>query len=374
MRIKNVLWVPAAALLGCALGAKADPGAALRALGESAASLGLSVPVAPPPAAGAPADDLQLEAGQVTFEYPEMVDRMEKLGRTVIGRGKKKRRTGDTGVTAGDRVERGEISYIVIHASGGAGGCSGSVSQLLGHSTAAHFIVCRDGRITRMVDIANIARHVKNEEIDRASVGIETESGYMKAPIFRPGDWDPANYWRMYASLAWLIRAVAKEANVPRDRDHIVTHEWADSADRFKPGVNIDRHVDPGPYFDNGRYPAFDAQFAGEAVTPREYLMRLVNDDVPPVITLAPDKHVAVRDPKSLGLAHIVIWTLNAQGKQEAKQFEWSAPLDGMPPPAMMLDLPQTPGSYRIVARDLVGNTTSSMLKVEGEMAALAFR
>lgn len=319
------------------------------------------LPPPPPPAQGKAID---IEQERVNFEYADIVDRFEALRRTVVRgkNGKKRSVTIPNGVTDADRVSRGEIKKIVLHASGGAGSCDGSVSHLLRARTAAHFIVCRDGRVTRMVKIEDTGNHVRNTAVDRESVGIETESGHPRPPHFRAGDWAPASYWRMYASLAWLVRAVAKEANVPRDRAHIITHE---EADRGIPGA----HADPGPFFESRSYPEFDARFPGQGVTPREYLMRLVLDDTPPQITpvLTPgtaDRY-EVKDTESLGLSHIRIWTLDAQGKPETLVWEWFAPTAGLPPATFAVPAPQAPGAYRLVARDLVGNTTAGRFEVE---------
>lgn len=349
--------------------AHADPhGEMRRALSENARAFGVEsgaavpflVSVSTPPAAElTPAD------GQINFEYAEMVDRMEKMSRTVIGRNKKKRRI-DTGVTPADRVEAGAVRYVVLHASGGAtgkpGACEGSVSWLLRQKTAAHFMVCRDGRVIRMVKIENIANHVKNSAVDAASVGIETESGQPdNANPFILSDWDPRAYWRMYASMAWLIRAIAKETGLPRDRAHVITHEEADR------GL-ARAHVDPGPFFENGRFPEFDARFPGEAVTPREFLMRLVGDEAGPQLMMVAASgevdEVEVKDTNTLGLAHIRVWRQDAAGKVADLMHEWSAPVAGMPPVSLRVPVPLAPGVYRFVARDLVGNTSAAHVKV----------
>jgi hypothetical protein len=321
------------------------------------------VELAPPLPRPAPPQELEVEEGQVNFEYAEMVDRIESLRRTVVrGRGRRRRRVDvPTGVTPADRVEDGAVKKIVIHASGGAGSCDGSVSHLLNAKTAAHFIVCRDGRVTRMVRIENIANHVKNDAVDRESVGIETESGHPKAPYFRNGDWSPERYWKMYASLAWLIRAVSKEAGVPRDRASVITHEEADRGIRGA-------HTDPGPPFDAGAQPAFEGRFPGQNVTPREFLMRLVTDDAPPKLLRRAvpggGDGVEVKDAESLGLAHIRVWRLDEAGKPKTKVDEWFAPQAGLPPTARLVPAPTEPGAYRIVARDLVGNTSAAVLNV----------
>ena len=360
----------AAPLLGLAASARAHggPANALESLQLEAAALGIDFsklqPEAPPASPVKPASaELEQEEGQVNFEYADIVDRFEALRRTVVRGKKKKKRVIDvpTGVTDADRVERGEIKKIVVHASGGAGACDGSVSHLLNARTAAHFIVCRDGRVTRMVKIEDIGNHVKNTAVDRESVGIETESGHPRVPFFRVDDWSPDHYWRMYASLAWLIRAVAKEANVPRSRAAIITHE---EADKGLPRA----HVDPGPFFDGGYYPAFIARFPGEVVTPREYLMRLVLDDLPPQIwsVSAPggQDQVEVKDTNSLGLSHIRVWRLDAAGKPSVLEHEWTAPVSGLPLVSLTVPVPAAPGAYRVVARDLVGNTSAALVRV----------
>jgi hypothetical protein len=363
--------LPAAALLLCVPAARAqgDPHENLRrALMENARAFGVESGVVIPNLIHISTprpEGLLPEDGQINFEYAEMVDRMEKMSRTVIGRNKKKRRI-ETGVTPADRVDAGQVRYIVLHASGGAtgksGSCEGSVSWLLSQKTAAHFMVCRDGRVIRMVKIENIANHVKNSGIDAASVGIETESGQPGSlNPFVQADWSPNDYWRMYASMAWLIRAIAKETDLPRDRAHVITHE---EADRGMPRA----HVDPGPIFDRGTYPEFDARFPGQAVTPREYLMRLVDDDVPPQIWMVASAgsgdQVEVRDTNALGLAHIRVWKLDAAGKPGTLIQDWSAPVSGLPPVSLKVGVPSVPGSYRVVARDLVGNTSAGLVKV----------
>lgn len=368
-RTAFALSIAALVLLARAAGAHGDPHEEmLRSLRENARAFGFE-------AAAGPTDFIHVstptpegllpEDGQINFDYAEMVDRMEGLSRTVIGRKKKKRRI-DTGVTPADRVDRGEIRYVVLHASGGATGkpraCEGSVAWLLSQKTAAHFMVCRDGRVIRMVKIENIANHVKNDVVDRASVGIETESGQPgTANPFILSDWDPRAYWRMYASMAWLVRAISKETNLPRDLAHVITHEESDR------GL-VRAHVDPGPFFENGRYPEFDGRFPGEAVTPRGFLMKLVADDVPPqlwmVAAAGAADEVEVKDTNLLGVAHVRVWRQNAAGKATDLMHEWSAPVEGMPPVSLKVPVPLAPGSYRIVARDLVGNTSGALVKV----------
>ncbi|MCM2303482.1 MAG: N-acetylmuramoyl-L-alanine amidase [Elusimicrobia bacterium] len=362
--------LPAAALLLVVQAARAQGGPhedLRRALEENARAFGVEAGAAVPDLIHISTpmpEGLLREEEQVNFDYADMVDRMEKMSRTVIGRNRKKRRV-DTGVTPADRVEAGAIKYVVLHASGGAtgkpGACEGTVSWLLSQKTAAHFMVCRDGRVIRMVRIENIANHVKNPAIDAASVGIETESGQPGPNPFVQSDWAPESYWRMYASVAWLIRAIAKETDMPRDRAHVLTHGEAD--------LGLPRaHQDPGPHFESASYPEFDARFPGQAVTPREFLMRLVADDVPPQIWMVASAglldEVEIKDTNSLGLAHVRVWRQDAAGKPTTLMQDWSAPAAGMPPVSLRFPVPPAPGVYRFVARDLVGNTSAAHVKV----------
>ena len=231
MAFRSAVLAPAAALLLCVPAARAQNAAhenLRRILLENARAFAFDTGVAVPPLVSVstpPTQTLSPEEGQVNFEYAEMVDRMETLSGSVIGRKKKRKKPPtNSGATPADRVEAGTIKHIVLHASGGATGrpdaCERTVAWLLSQKTAAHFMVCRDGRVIRMVKIEDIAVHVRNPEVRRTSVGIETEAGRPdnRRPFVR-SDWDPQAYWRMYASMAWLIRAIAKETNLPRDRE-----------------------------------------------------------------------------------------------------------------------------------------------------------
>lgn len=312
-------------------------------------SLPNAAPIAaPPPAQGRPADDDQ----KINFAYGEISDRMEKI---VLGRGRRARRA-RSGVTPADRVERGEIKYIVIHSACGA--YEKSIEYLLRRPQAAHFMVSRKGDVARMVEIKNIALHVKNRAIRDASIGIETETGFSRPPWYTEADWEPASAWRMYASLAWLIRAVAKEASMPRDEAHIIGHLDADRGIRGA-------HEDPGHYFYDKAYPAFEERFPGGGVTPRKYLMMLVNDDAPPRVersTATAGAILRVSDSQRTGMARV---TLHRLGATPPLVRQWEAPQQGLPPSQVDLTIPSQPGEYRLEAYDLVGNMTRARFLVD---------
>ncbi len=391
----------AVALLSCAVAASAhsSPNERIAGLLESG-SAALGTPMSAPLAqldepAGAPApggavsgtaeQPVETVENLVNFEYSELVSRPERL-RVTIGRGRRRRTVpANSGVIEADRVNQGQISEIVLHASLGAGACEGTVNHLLSVRQAAHFMICRNGRIYQMVEIDNIASHVRNDAVRARSVGIETESGHLPPLIrdrrgrlirkpnptdeetFWTEDWSPSNYWPMYASMATLIRAIHREARVPRDLAHIRTHEVVDSATE-DPNHRIGSHTDPGGVFDGSRghaYPEFTQRY-GATVSPYQWLMRLVNDDTPPAIlaVLSTPVRYQVRDTDNLGLAHVRLWTVDATGKAQVKVSEWLAQPGTFPDAAREVTAPSEPGRYRIVARDLVGNITGAEFTV----------
>lgn len=285
-----------------------------------------------------------------------------------------------------------KAEYIVLHSAlggDGAGGCDGPVNYLLRHTVAAHFMVCRDGEIVRMVPVTDNARHVKNGAINESSIGIETETGYGSAPYFKASDWDPRGRWRLYASLSWLIRDIARQTGIPLDRQHVITHRAADAG---IPGG----HTDPGPYFDNDFqapvfqdrrnrqyrafrgmrgyvYPEFQSRFHQDA-TPYDYLMMLLADHTPPAISVAEDvdglARILVSDqgrPADLGLYEVGVFRVVPDPEHPGEEIydekaviEWS-PADGaLPPSQARIEHHFPPGDYAVVARDMAGNVQVS--------------
>lgn len=390
-----LLWAPAALAHG-------DPhGEARRALQDGARALGLEpgstvpelVAVSTPPDGARPREE-------VRFEYPDVTKDLESLSRfvnKVVGKGKKRRVIPiriDTGVTAGDRINQKLITHVVIHASLGLAptpaelarrdrlnesgaanydSCQSSIDYLETKGSAAHFIVCRDGRVKQMAEMKDYADHVKDPEFVLKSIGIETDAGYAKPPYFHPGsgDWDPRTRWRMSVSLAKLIRMIhhATEGGVPLDDRHILTHAVVDAAYCARSGCHP--HTDPGPYFLAEPLPAFGEP--ATQTTAQGNLMRLVTDKASPrtsfILNAGGGDGFLVAD--KVGLSRIVLWklrysraeiaSLKQAGSTEPvvdKISEWSAadaPAD-MPPASRVLDTPSEPGEYEVEAQDLVGN------------------
>jgi N-acetyl-anhydromuramyl-L-alanine amidase AmpD len=337
-------------------------------LGKVFENVGLpaATPVPPaPPATGVAVDDdgtpLTPEEQRTNFAYGEVNNRLKAI---IIGHGRRRKgrrkppQVPNNGVTPADRVDDGKIRYIVIHSAMGT--CQGSIDTMTRHHAAAHFMVCADGDVTRLVDIKNITLHVKNKEINDTSVGIETETGWDGSKErFTDADWDPETRWKMYSSLAWLIRAVAGEAKVPRDEQHILGHLQVDL------GIP-DAHTDPGPLFYSKVYPAFEARYPGQNMTPQKFLMMIVKDDTPPSIVrlqTAAGGMLRVREPNQSGVATVKLYRLG--GAKPAPLRTWEAPERGLPPAHLDLPEPAEPGSYRVEAYDLVGNLTAAVFSVQ---------
>jgi N-acetyl-anhydromuramyl-L-alanine amidase AmpD len=399
MSIKNAFWIPAVALLVCAAPARAhrDPRAGLE---EMAHAFGAEAGAVSPALVVVSTSSAGRERDEVRFEYPDVTKDLENLTRfvnKVVGKGKKRKVIPiriDTGVTAGDRINQKLITHIVIHSSLGLAGnpaelarrdrlnetgagkfdsCQSSINFLETKRSAAHFIVCRDGRVKQMAEMKDYADHVKDPEFVANSIGIETDTGYAKAPFFFPGsgDWDPNTRWRMYVSLAKLIRMIHKATDgaVALDSQHIMTHAEVDSA--YCAAAGCHAHSDPGPYFISEMVPAFGG--AAAMTTARENLMRLVTDKTSPKTTFISRPRAAdgFQVVDAVGVSRIVLWKLKYSREQiqSMKQLiptepvvikvsEWAAaaaPLV-MPPGTKIMDVPVEPGEYQVEAQDLVGN------------------
>lgn len=379
-----------------ALAHNQGPASALGSLRALAGELGVSAQdadITPISGTAGPEEPVPTVETLVNYEYGEIIERLERTRRTLYrGRGRNRRAVGTVpdrtgGVTEADRISRGQVSEIILHASLGSGACEGTVNYLLRIRAAAHFMVCRNGRVYQMVDVEHVANHVKNDAVNRRSIGIETESGHVtytdaagrsrrsatEEQYFWTEDWDPKQYWIMYASIAGIIRAVAREARIPRDLAHIRTHEAADA------GI-ADAHTDPGGIFDGTRghvYPEFQQRYPGQNMSPYQWLMRLVVDDTPPsiVAVLGADGSASyrVRDTDNNGLAYVRVWRYHGTpgpSVPKTKVAEWAATPGAFPDAMREVTPPAEPGDYSIIARDLVGNITGVQIRVEGTGAA----
>lgn len=408
---KHAAAAVAAAFLTLSLGsrASADDAAAerlRRSMGDAMASLGLEAPVLAAPVAAPTAVAFSTPSGprgEVDFDFPDVTKDLEdpnSYKTRWVGRGRKKRKIPvfvETGVETANRLAEGSISEVVLHASLGqafspsdlaqrdastASGrrvydsCEASVKFLKQRAAAAHFIVCRDGRVLQMAEMKDVTKHVKDDDTNARSIGIETDTGYAdpKHPFY-PGDWDPNKRWRQSVSLAKLVRMIHKatDGRVALDDSHIKTHDEVDSV--YCRSAGCSAHTDPGPYFKNAAgggesVPAFGDP--SQTTSPWGNLMRLVGDVTPPkqVFLSAANGGDQVRVDDAVGVAKILIWRLTVPRAtiDPKKPFDAAHPValklsespalrtDAMPPATMTMDLPTAPGEYQVEARDLVGN------------------
>lgn len=381
-----------------------------RAAELSASAMGISLPQAPAAVPEVPVGVVVQSSEPVvgdersdeSYEYPDVskaLERYDSFKRVSVGKGKHKvvphRRTG---VQRSERLDAGSITHVVLHSSLGqaatpqdlaqrdedtAAGrrkydsCQSSVNWLHTRATAAHYIVCRDGRVKQMAEIKDIANHVKDPESDQHSVGIETDTGFAgKTPFFPggggyAGDWDPDTRWRQSRSLAMLIRMLSKltEGRIALDANGVRTHDEVDGA--YCRGSGCRSHTDPGPYFKGESVKSFGDPAA--MTTPWGNLLRLVGDSKAPqtMFQLAPGAGDRIRAVDDTGLHQLIVWQLTvpraALAEAKAAQPDkpvvrkvsgWTAEPAVMPPAARELELPIEPGEYQLEARDIVGNRT----------------
>lgn len=134
-----------------------------------------------------------------------------------------------------DRPDDYAIEAIVIHVAQGSTRGVISTSQDPHWGVSPHYVVGRDGAITKLVREGNIAYHAGNPWYNRHSIGIEHEGYVENRASFTPA---------MYRASAALVREICARYGIPRDRKHIVGHVEVPDAN----------HTDPGPYWDWGLY------------------------------------------------------------------------------------------------------------------------
>jgi N-acetyl-anhydromuramyl-L-alanine amidase AmpD len=159
-----------------------------------------------------------------------------------------------TNYTRAHRTPR-QIRFIIIHVTEGT--FDGSVAWLRDPRSHAsvNFVVSRDGHVSELVPIHDIAWHAGNWAYNLRSVGIEN-AGYVD---------DPAGFpLREYKATARIAATIARRALIPIDRHHIIGHSQVPDPNDPLQGGGIDGHTDPGPHWKWGLF------------------MRLVRDDAFP--------------------------------------------------------------------------------------------
>jgi N-acetyl-anhydromuramyl-L-alanine amidase AmpD len=159
-----------------------------------------------------------------------------------------------TNYTQAKRASR-QIRFIIIHVTEGS--YVGSVAWLRdprAHASA-NFVVSREGQVSELVPLHDIAWHAGNWAYNVRSVGIEN-AGYVD---------DPAGFpIREYKATARLAATIARRSLIPIDRRHIIGHSEVPDPNDPLQGGGIDGHTDPGPHWKWG------------------FFMKLVRDDAFP--------------------------------------------------------------------------------------------
>jgi hypothetical protein len=128
----------------------------------------------------------------------------------------------------------------VIHDTEGSYESASSWFQDPRSYVAAHYVIrSSDGEVTQMVRNSDVGWHAGNWYMNMHSIGIEHE-GYAAEGAAWYTD-------AMYRSSAKLVRHLAKQYNIPLDREHIVGH---DQYHGLTPARATAMHTDPGPYWD----------------------------------------------------------------------------------------------------------------------------
>lgn len=173
------------------------------------------------------------------------------------------------------------VDRIVIHVTEGS--FWGSVRWLRNHRShgSSHYVISRGGDIVQLVSTSDVAWHAGNRWVNRHSIGIEHEGWTRK------GGFTEAQY----RASARLVAYLAKRADMPVDRRHVIGHDEVPNPSG--PGVGgIDHHTDPGKRWNWKRYMTLVRTYAKSPVKPT-YTRRM-----PRVAALAPDVPAAKPQPQ----------------------------------------------------------------------------
>ncbi|GIP37795.1 amidase [Paenibacillus sp. J31TS4] len=144
-----------------------------------------------------------------------------------------------------NRTENGDlkIKYIVIHDVEGS--YKSAINTFLSKSyVSAHYVIdSTTGEVTQMVRPKDVAWQAGNWYINAHSIGIE-HSGFAA----EGGKWYSE---QMYHASARLVKYLAKQYDIPLDRQHILGH---DELPGLAPANQTGMHWDPGAYWDWAHY------------------------------------------------------------------------------------------------------------------------
>ncbi|MGC0333857.1 hypothetical protein RKD23_006847 [Streptomyces sp. SAI-170] len=153
----------------------------------------------------------------------------------------------------GDRPASQRIEYIVVHDT--EGGWEGVLNLVQDPTYVSwqYSLRSTDGHIAQHVKAKDVAWHAGNWYVNAKSIGLEHE-GFLAYP-------DSWYTEAMYRSSARLVRHLAKQYDIPLDRQHILGHDTV-------PGPTTatvrGMHTDPGPYWDWAHY----FQLLGRPIAP----------------------------------------------------------------------------------------------------------
>lgn len=137
-----------------------------------------------------------------------------------------------------------KIKYIVIHDTEGSYQSAIDHFQDTTSYVSAHYVIrSSDGAITEMVRPSDVAWTAGNWYMNMHSINIEHE-GFAN---------DGAGWYTeaMYQSSAKLVRYLARQYNIPLDRQHIIGH---DEVSKVRGSAVAGSHWDPGAYWDWSHY------------------------------------------------------------------------------------------------------------------------
>ncbi|KQL46865.1 N-acetylmuramoyl-L-alanine amidase [Brevibacillus choshinensis] len=136
------------------------------------------------------------------------------------------------------------INYIVIHNTEETYDDTIKIFTDPLRYVSAHYVIrSKDGHVTQMLKNKDVGWHAGNWYFNSTSIGIEHE-GYA----IEGANWYTEN---MYRSSAKLVRYLAREYDIPLDRNHIIGH---DEVPGMKPANQSKMHEDPGPFWDWDHY------------------------------------------------------------------------------------------------------------------------
>lgn len=126
------------------------------------------------------------------------------------------------------------IDRVVIHDIEGSYSSAINWFQNPSARVSAHYVLrSSDGQITQMVREKDVAWHVacwNNRSIGLEHEGYASQRGWYTDP--------------MYRASAALVRNICNKYGIPKDRTHIVGHDYVTST------TGCTTHTDPGPYWD----------------------------------------------------------------------------------------------------------------------------